>query len=110
MQGPEPYLEELGVELPGAVNGNASAVLEPSHRVVVNGQLYWASSPSQTAVLRASPHLYSGPVRDPVSGRWFSPRSSSTRREVGGQVLYFASPANAEEFDREPERYLTQSR
>ena len=106
MQGPESYLKKLGIQLPGAVDPSTSAVLEPGQRVVVNGQFYWASSPQQTLILRASPHSYSGPLRDPVTSEWFSPTSSSLRRDVSEQLFYFISAASAEEFDRDPERNL----
>jgi YHS domain-containing protein len=82
------------------------AILEPSHRVVVNGQFYWASSPQRAALLRASPHSYSGPVRDPVTGQWFSPTQSSPRRVVDDAFFYFSTAASAGKFDRDPGRYL----
>lgn len=106
MQGPEPYLEKLGIQLPCAVDPGATAVLEPSHRVIVNGQFYWASSPQRAALLRASPHSYSGPIRDPVTGRWFSPTSASPLRLVGGEFYYFSTVESAEDFDRNPASYV----
>jgi YHS domain-containing protein len=102
VQDPESHLEKLGIQLPGATDPGASAVLEPSHRVVVNGQFYWASSPQQTLAFRASPHLYSGPVRDPVTGQWFSPTASSQRRDVGARIFYFIGPESFRDFDRDP--------
>lgn len=100
MQDPEAHLKKLGLELEGAVEPGSRAVLDPSHRVVVNGQLYWASSPGRTAELRASPYAYTGPLRDPVTGAVFSPKSSSPRRDVGDEILYFSSEESAGAFDR----------
>lgn len=102
MQGPEARLAKLGVTIPGAIDPRAPAVLAPDHRLVVNGQFYWASNPEQAEVMRASPHLYVGPVRDPVSRAWFSPTDASPRRDADGQVLYFESAESVAAFDRDP--------
>ena len=99
-------MKALGIRLEGAVDSTASAVLDATHRVVVNGQFYWASSPQQTAVLRASPHSHTGPVRDPVTGQWFSPMSTSPRRDLDERIFLFVSATSAGAFDRDPERTL----
>ncbi len=106
MQDPESHLKRLKIQLPGAVDPSALAVLEPSHRLVVNGQFYWASSPHDAEALRAAPYAYTGPVRDPVDARWFTPTESSPRRDVCDQVLYFSNPESTDKFDQDPEVYL----
>ena len=105
MKGPEAALKELGLELPGAVDPDSPAVLEPSHRLVVNGQFYWASSMESAEVLRTRPHLYVGPVRDPVTRELFTPTKSSPRRDTDSGLLYFASNAAAQVYDRNPGNY-----
>ncbi len=99
MQGPEPFLEKLGVELPGIVDPKTTAVLDPSHRVTVNGHFYWTSSHENLGVFRASAHEYSGPLLEPNSHEWFTPTPTSPRRDVDGEILYFHSEKSAQEFD-----------
>ena len=96
----------LGLELPGIVDPNATPVLEVDYRTVVNSQFYWASSSAELEIFRKAPYEYTGPLRDPVIGEWFTPTSSSPRRNTGGQILYFASEHSAEKFDRAPEIQL----
>ncbi len=106
MKDPETQLRNLGLELPGVVDPNATPVLEADYRTVVNKQFYWASSSAEVALFRGTPHKYTGPVRDPVIGEWFTPTSSSPRRDLGGEIFYFVNEDSAEEFDRAPEIYM----
>ena len=99
MQGPEPFLEKLGVELPGAVDPKVKAVLDPDHRVAVNGHFFWTSSRENLNIFRASAYEYTGPLLDPSSHDWFAPTSTSPRRDVDGEILYFESEESAREFD-----------
>ena len=99
MQGPEPFLEKLGVELPGAVDPKTKAVLDPSHRAIVNGHFHWTSSQENLDAFRASAYEYTGPVLEPNSHEWFTPTPRSPRRDIDGEILYFASEESAQEFD-----------
>jgi YHS domain-containing protein len=99
---PERYLKALGLELPCSVDPNAAAVLERSHRSIVNGAYYWASSSAAAALFAAAPYQYTGPVRDPVAREWFTPTASSPRREAGDEILYFESESTAKRFDQSP--------
>ena len=91
MQSPEAHLLKLGIDLAGAVDPSARAVLEPSHRVVVNGQFYWTSSAEHTEAFRAAPYRYSGLVRDSATQQWFEPTASSPRRDIGDEIIYVIS-------------------
>jgi hypothetical protein len=98
VQGPESYLLELGVELKGAVDHEALAILDPTHRIVVNGHYYWTSSAEHTAVFRSAPHRFAGVVRDPVTHEWFDPTASSPRRELGDEIIYFKTSSSFDMF------------
>ena len=94
-------MKKLGIELPGAVDSSAPAVLDPANRIVVNGQYYWTSSAEHTKLFRIAPYAYSGTIQDPVSGKWFNPTATSPRRDSGEEILYFMSPANFDAFGEE---------
>lgn len=103
MKDPENLLERLGLELPGVVDPDVTPVLDARYRTVVNGQFYWVSGRAELELFRAAPYEYTGPLRDPVVGEWFTPTSSSPRRNVRDQIFYFVGDQSAEEFDREPD-------
>jgi hypothetical protein len=98
VEGPEASLQSLGVELPGAVDSSVVAVLDPAHRVVVNGSFYWTSSAQRKAEFMAAPYRYAGAVRDPVTEAWFEPSQSSPRRDQGDEIVYFQSSESADAF------------
>src|SRR5262245_44497799 len=100
VQAPERFLKTLRLEVPCSVDPNASAVLERSHRSIVNGAYYWVSSSAAAELFDAAPYKYTGLVRDPVAGEWFTPTESSPRRDVGDQILYFKSENTAKRFDQ----------
>ena len=100
MQSPEAHLAKLGVELPGSVDPSTVAILNPTHRVVVNGHLFWTSSADSTAAFRAAPHQYLDAVVDPVTEEWFEPTVSSPRLDSGDETFYFVSSSTRDEFER----------
>lgn len=46
--------------------------------------------------------------RDPVCGMEVTYETAQARSEYNGQTYYFCSLGCKEDFDREPERYVTQ--
>lgn len=47
-------------------------------------------------------------VQDPVCGMRVEEQEARDKSEVGERTLYFCSSQCKKEFDREPQRYLTQ--
>ena len=94
-------LHGLDISFPGVVHSDAPAVIASSHRTVLNGHFYWASSTAARAQFEAELHRYSGPVLDPVTHEWFLPDSGSPRRDLDGQILLFASEESLRQFERE---------
>jgi YHS domain-containing protein len=103
---PETQLKGLELELPGVVDPNLTPILEVDYRTVVNRQFYWASSSAEVQLFRSAPYPYTGPVRDPVNGEWFTPTPSSPRRDLGDQIFYFVNEHSAQEFDQAPDTYV----
>ena len=99
MKGPEAYLTGLGIELAGAVDATQLAVLTPEHRTTVNGHFFWVSDVAELAGFRARAYAYTGPLLDPVEHTWFAPSEGSPRRDVGGEILYFANAGSVARFD-----------
>ncbi len=47
-------------------------------------------------------------LKDPVCGMEITYENAQARSEYNGQTYYFCSLGCKEDFDREPERYVTQ--
>ena len=74
------------------------------------------ASPEQYVLASSSPdpeRLTDRPVgvasRDPVCGMTVDPATAAAHRIYDGVDVWFCNPGCAESFDRDPERYLTQS-
>jgi len=102
---PAPYLEELGVELPGFLDPEASAVLDADHVAFVNWEAYFFSTPALRDEFLRLPERYCGLVTDPVSRERFRPDESSPRLDHGGRPYFFRSEETLATFRESPEMY-----
>jgi hypothetical protein len=105
VQGPEIWLNTLGVKLPCAVDPQSAARLDAEHRVFVNWETYFVSDPAAMAAFREAPWEFCGLVTDPVSRVRFRPTPSSPRRDRGDRPFFFHSDATVAAFDAGPEAY-----
>ena len=99
VQGPEPYLESLGISLPSALGTGEPALIEPGTRAVVNGHFFWVAGASELARFHSTPHAYTGRLLDPSTHEWFDPGPDSPRTEVEGEILLFASAETRRVFE-----------
>ena len=107
MQGPEKYLNELGVTIPCAVNPSRKAVLDSAHRAFVNYEAYYFCDEANMAKFIAEPYRFTGKVTDPVTRERFVPSASSPKRSYGGRLFYFISDETLATFDANQMRYGT---
>jgi len=107
VQGPEVWLNQLGVNLACVVAPEKAAVLDEEHRVFVNYETYYLSSTRARTKFVAAPWRYSGAVTDPVSRVRFQPDEQSPVAEFRGRVFYFSSVSNAAAFAKEPAEFAT---
>ena len=107
MQDPETFLNALDLTLPCVVHPNRTAVLDPDHRIFVNREIYFVSSPEAVLEFKEASWRYTGPVTDPVTGARFQPDETSPRREHDGRVYYFSSGKSLTQFAANPESYTT---
>lgn len=105
MQGPEKYLNELGVRIPCAVDPARPAILDAAHRAFVNYEVYFFSNDANMNKFIAAPYKYTGRVTDPVTRERFVPTADSPRRSYGGRLFYFASAQTATTFDADQMKY-----
>ena len=98
MQGPEPFLTALDLEIAGPVLGDP-AQIDVGHRVRVNDAFYYLSSDPALAAFADEPHLYTGRLSDMVTGERFQPKRGSPRRNVDAHIYLFASESSAAAFD-----------
>jgi YHS domain-containing protein len=105
VQGPEKYLNELGVTIPCAVNPARSAVLDAAHRAFVNYEAYYFCDEASMNKFVAEPYRYTGKVTDPVTRERFIPAADSPKRSYGGRLFYFASAETAKTFDSDQMKY-----
>jgi YHS domain-containing protein len=107
VQGPERYLNELGIELSCAVDPTRPAMIDTRHRALVNHEAYFFSDDAALRAFVAEPYRYTGRVTDPVSLARFAPTSSSPSRSHGGRLFYFESEETAARFDADRATYGT---
>jgi YHS domain-containing protein len=107
VQGPEIWLKQLGIEVACVVDPQANAVLDEAHRVFVNYEAYYLSSPDAVRTFQREPWRYTGPVTDPVSGERFEPDAASAVVRHEGRLFYFRSTAHAKTFGLDPATYAT---
>ena len=105
MQGPEPYLNDLGISLSCVVDPSRPALLDASHRAFVNYEAYYFADDAAMKAFVAEPYRYSGKVTDPVSMTRFSPTAESPTRSFGGRLFYFSSDETAATFDTDQPKY-----
>jgi YHS domain-containing protein len=99
VQGPEKYLNELGLTVQCVVDPSRRAVLDVAHRAFVNYEAYYFCDESAMNKFVASPYNYTGKVTDPVTRERFIPTADSPSRSYGGRLFYFASAQTATTFD-----------
>ena len=105
MQGPEIWLDRLGVKLACAVDPESAAHLDADHRAFVNWETYFFSGPEAKAAFRQAPWEFCGLVTDPVSRVRFRPTARSPRRDREDRSFFFESDATVAKFDAGPEMY-----
>jgi YHS domain-containing protein len=107
VQGPEIWLNQLGVEVPCVVAPEQMAVLDEAHRVFVNYETYYLSSLEAKQAFAHEPWRFTGLVTDPVSTVRFQPAPSSPTVSQAGRLFYFSSPETAKAFADDPVAYAT---
>src|SRR5512134_3975171 len=90
-----------------AVDPQREAPVDAAHRIQVNQELYYVADEAAKARFLAEPHLYTGPLTDPVTLKRFQPGASSPRRTFGGRLFYLESEETAARFDADPRTYGT---
>jgi len=105
VQDPEPYLKELGTELPCAVTRGATARIDARYRVRVNHEIYFVATPAAKRKFETEPWKYCGMVTDPVSEVRFRPTEASPRREYERRTYFFGSDSTAAVFEGDPGTY-----
>jgi YHS domain-containing protein len=107
VQGPEIWLNQLGITVACVVAPDQMAVLDEAHRVYVNYETYYLSSLEARQAFEREPWRYTGLVTDPVSGERFQPGHNSLSVTHEGRLFYFSSRETAETFGAEPKSFAT---
>jgi YHS domain-containing protein len=105
VQGPEKYLNELGVTLSCAVDPSRPAMIDTAHRALVNHEAYFFADDAAMATFQAEPYRFTGKLTDPVSLVRFVPTAASPNRQYGQRLFYFESEKTASGFDTDPAKY-----
>lgn len=79
--------------------------LSPELQYRVNGEVYRFANEKGLRRFMQAPHLWSGVVRDPVSGRRFLPSAATPCAYWVGGPYYFESEANKAAFVEDPKKY-----
>lgn len=107
MQGPETWLNELGITVRCVVRRDRPAVLDAAHRVFVNAETYYLADAGALAAFKAAPWRYTGQVTDPVRKERFTPDGASPRAEHAGRLFYFRDQDSAAIFATDPDTFAT---
>ena len=107
VQGPETYLNQLGIHLACAVDSSREAILDEAHRAFVNYEAYYFSSDEAKRTFAAAPYRYTGKVTDPVSRERFIPTAESPSRTFNGRLFYFETDTTVAAFDANRDKYGT---
>jgi YHS domain-containing protein len=105
VQGPEQYLNELGLQLQCVVDPSRPAILDMAHRALVNYEAYYFCDDAAMKKFAEAPYKYTGKVTDPVTMDRFTPNADSPSRSYMGRLLYFTSNETASTFDGNPMKY-----
>ena len=95
----------MGIRLSCAVDSSRTAVIDASHRALVNYEAYYFSDDAAMKAFIAEPHRYTGKVTDPVSMVRFGPTAESPTRSFGGRLFYFISNETVATFDTDQMMY-----
>lgn len=79
--------------------------LDPTLQIRVNGEVYRFASPRTLERFVRAPALWSGLLRDPVSGRRFLPSARSPEAWWVGGPYFFESDSTKARFVEDPHRY-----
>jgi len=105
VQGPDTYLNALGISLECAVHADRPAVLDTDHRIFVNWEAFYVSDAGARAEFLEAPYRFAGRLTDPVSRERFLAGETSPRRDYGERIYYFASAQTLARFDADPDAY-----
>jgi YHS domain-containing protein len=107
VQGPEIWLNNLGVEIACVVDPSASALLDEDHRVFVHYEAYYLSRSDALNAFGKAPWRYTGMVTDPVSKIRFQPDGQTVSSVTYGRLFYFTSNEQKKIFEASPNKYST---
>ncbi len=107
MQGPEVFLNNLGLSVNCVVNIKEKAQIDEKHRVFVNWETYYLSNNQALKKFKKSAYEYTGKLTDPVNQSRFQPTKESPARIIDGRYFYFQNQENALAFDDDPEGFIT---
>jgi len=88
------------------VNKGADATVDAANRAIVNNNVYFFCCPGCPDTLKENPAKFVRELKDPVSGKSFTPKADSPRAEVKGQIYLFESPTTKAEFQKDNAKYV----
>ncbi|HSQ59968.1 MAG TPA: hypothetical protein VLT84_06005 [Acidobacteriota bacterium] len=105
MQDPEPYLRNLGVQVPCIVDPKRLARIDTSLRRRIGHDLFYFSSAQAMKRFDRDPLKYVKRLSDPITARRFPVQRRSRTTEFSGRTYYFAVDSTIARFLSEPERW-----
>ena len=106
-QDPERYLKELEITLASFLDPEMPAVLDSSHRSLVNHDAFFFGNLLQKEAFDRNPLQYLDAVRDPVSMSRFRPTRDSPNLKRTDRVFYFKSDSTQALFAAMPDSFTT---
>ena|SRR5215470_5134229 len=91
---PERYLKEERLAFPDPVRPGQAAVVDSTHRVQLNYEVFYFRDVGTRRRFLADPTRYCGLLTDPVTSRRFQPTARSPRADYGGRRYFFTDSAS----------------
>lgn len=105
MQDPEPYLRNLGIEVPCVVFSDRKARIDTSLRRRLGHDLFYFSTAQAMNLFDRNPLKYVRRLSDPVTSARFSVTRNSRNAEYRGRRYFFIADSTKVRFLAEPERW-----
>lgn len=99
------FLKARGIAIPCLIHPDRPAILEASHRAMVNHEIFFFSDERSLSRFHKDLLRYCGVLTDPVSRVRFKPSAKSLRWEYRERPYYFASDSTLSVFQAIPDSF-----
>jgi hypothetical protein len=105
VQGPESFLTQLGIELPGYMDSARPAIMDANYRISIGYESFIFSDSANLKKFESNLTKYCGVLTDPVTLKRFKPKRKSPKFTHNQRLFIFASDSTRQVFEKMPDMY-----